>query len=118
MLLFSICTPLLEFSSLFSKELDGRDEVVANLDTSFLAHIRGEQTTEKPGISDEDKIATCFDAESSLLDNLFPKALALKPIAVSLLIPKRSGEKNSKSFISRSTKIPFNSFAYHKGKIT
>lgn len=76
---------------------------------------RGEQRTEKH-VSEEVKMAPCFDTPSNLREDCFVRALALSPIALSFLITKRSGEKNNMSFTSCSRRTPEDAFACQKQK--
>lgn len=99
MLLFSLAKPLPELSAFFAEGLkDCLDVVINRLALSFEPN-RGEQRTEKH-VSEEVKMAPCFDTASNLREDCFVRALALKPTVLSFLIIKRSGEKNSMSFTS------------------
>lgn len=115
MLLFSTPDTLLELSALIAKGLlDSMDVVITKLLLSLFAHIRGEQTTDKNWVSDEGTISPYFDTVSTLLQNLCPGIVALGPISLSLLVAKWSGEKNCRSFILFSTRIPEESLTCHK----
>ena len=108
MLMFSTPQMFPEVSTFFpigvDEEANCIDAVVTTLRPSFFPDIRGEQTIDKHRVSDE--AAPLCNPASSLPEYLLPHALALRPNALSLVVPHRSGEKNKESFMSCSTRTP------------